>query len=223
MTSTVVLIAMAAIIALLIILSRVALSQNSQNSANINVVNSPGQTNVVTTPASPIVETPVFVAATTLTSRYAPAVIPKNFREEIHFIHVPKCGGTSMTAVLRQVMCDADPINHVDCCTNPGFCDFHSNRKCSIIKGCINHFPNRPFIYTSIPSITMLREPVSRLAHLIISYLILSDFFQLGSTADTAQISTFSKYVLSLKILKRVARRRLHSISMWICQSIIIL
>lgn len=39
---------------------------------------------------------------------------------ELHFIHIPKCGGTSMTAILREVACKADPIGNVDCCTNPG-------------------------------------------------------------------------------------------------------
>jgi hypothetical protein len=63
--------------------------------------------------------------------------------EEIHFIHVPKCGGTSMTAVLRAIQCHIDPKQNSDCCRNPGFCDWHANRRCATIKGCINHFPNR--------------------------------------------------------------------------------
>lgn len=39
---------------------------------------------------------------------------------DMHFIHIPKCGGTSMTAILRDVACKMDPLRNVDCCTNPG-------------------------------------------------------------------------------------------------------
>ena len=63
--------------------------------------------------------------------------------EDFHFVHIPKCGGTSMTIVLRQVACNLDPLRNKDCCKNPGFCDWHAFRRCSSIKGCINHFPNR--------------------------------------------------------------------------------
>jgi len=63
--------------------------------------------------------------------------------EEIHFIHVPKCGGTSMTSALRAIQCHINPKQNSDCCRNPGFCDWHANRRCATIKGCINHFPNR--------------------------------------------------------------------------------
>jgi hypothetical protein len=61
----------------------------------------------------------------------------------IHFIHIPKCGGTTMTSVLRQIQCSVDPIKNSDCCLNPGFCDWHAMRRCATIQGCINHFPNR--------------------------------------------------------------------------------
>jgi hypothetical protein len=72
-------------------------------------------------------------------------LIPGNKQQQyhVHFIHVPKCGGTSMTTVLRQMMCQVDPVRNRDCCLNPGFCEHQSNRKCSVVKGCINHFPNR--------------------------------------------------------------------------------
>jgi hypothetical protein len=69
-----------------------------------------------------------------------------NFPDQIHFIHIPKCGGTSMTAILRQVQCNNDLIKHADCCINPGFCDWHAFRRCESIKGCINHFPQRFFM-----------------------------------------------------------------------------
>ena len=88
----------------------------------------------------------------------------KDQKFSIHFIHVPKCGGTTMTTALRQVMCEVDPIKNRDCCINPGFCDHNSNRRCSVIKGCINHFPNRPFIFRDMPTVTLFRDPVSRYA-----------------------------------------------------------
>lgn len=62
---------------------------------------------------------------------------------DFHFVHIPKCGGTSMTAILREVACSLDPERNIDCCTNPGFCDYHALRRCASIKGCINHFPQR--------------------------------------------------------------------------------
>ena len=39
---------------------------------------------------------------------------------DMHFIHIPKCGGTSMTAILRDVACTIDQGRNNDCCTNPG-------------------------------------------------------------------------------------------------------
>lgn len=62
---------------------------------------------------------------------------------DFHFVHIPKCGGTSMTAILREVACAMDTSRNEDCCTNPGFCDFHAHRRCASIKGCINHFPQK--------------------------------------------------------------------------------
>lgn len=82
---------------------------------------------------------------------------------DMHFIHIPKCGGTSMTGILRQVACQVDKNRNDDCCTNPGFCDFHAKRRCASIRGCINHIPQRPWVYKPPPSITLLREPMSRL------------------------------------------------------------
>lgn len=81
---------------------------------------------------------------------------------DYHFVHIPKCGGTSMTSILRQIACNLDPQRNADCCTNPGFCDWHARRRCNAIKGCINHFPQSKWIYKEQPSITIMREPVSR-------------------------------------------------------------
>lgn len=81
---------------------------------------------------------------------------------DLHFIHVPKCGGTSMTAILRQMACSMNTTKNEDCCTNPGFCDWHAKRRCKAIKGCTDHFPNRPWIFSPAPSVTILREPVAR-------------------------------------------------------------
>jgi len=82
---------------------------------------------------------------------------------DMHFIHIPKCGGTSMTAILRQVSCIVDPVRNADCCKNVGFCDWHAERRCLAIRGCTNHFPQRKYIFQPLPSITIMREPVSRL------------------------------------------------------------
>jgi hypothetical protein len=87
---------------------------------------------------------------------------PKNAMD-LHFIHIPKCGGTSMTTILRQVACEVDSDRNEDCCTNPGFCDFHAHRRCASIKGCINHFPQREWVFKAPPSITIMREPTARL------------------------------------------------------------
>ena len=70
--------------------------------------------------------------------------------DKIHFIHIPKCGGTTMTTLLRQIQCTADPEGNSDCCLNPGFCDWHAHRRCSTIMGCINHFPNRYFKFEQL-------------------------------------------------------------------------
>lgn len=56
-------------------------------------------------------------------------------RPYIHFIHIPKCGGTTMTIILRQMQCNRDPAKNVDCCTNPGInFDIYLFVMCSIMK-----------------------------------------------------------------------------------------
>lgn len=82
----------------------------------------------------------------------------------IHFIHIPKCGGTTMTAILREMQCARDSKLHADCCTNPGYCDWWSKQRCESIKGCTDHFPNRPHIFMQRkPSVSLTREPLSRI------------------------------------------------------------
>eukprot|EP00912_Choanoflagellata_sp_UC4_P000289 UC4_evm8s179 len=87
---------------------------------------------------------------------------------EIHFIHVPKCGGTSLTASLRRFMCDKFKrskglIGAEDCCINPGFCEKSIGQSCKSIAGCQMHFPHlKTFARSKLPIVTMLRHPVSR-------------------------------------------------------------
>lgn len=99
-------------------------------------------TNVPNKPSAP--PTPKQVAPVTRKDQPSQAVSTFVANgDTIHFIHIPKCGGTTMTTLLRQIQCTADPVRNADCCLNPGFCDWHAHRRCSTIMGCINHFPNR--------------------------------------------------------------------------------
>eukprot|EP01036_Dinobryon_divergens_P034571 gene34571-44688_t len=61
------------------------------------------------------------------------------------------------------MQCNRDPVKNLDCCTNPGFCDWHAFRRCESIKGCTNHMPNRPAIFKPMASITLMREPIARI------------------------------------------------------------
>jgi hypothetical protein len=68
-----------------------------------------------------------------------------------------------MTTILRQIACSQDATRNADCCTNPGFCDHNAKRRCATIKGCINHFPQRKWVFKPPKSITLMREPFARL------------------------------------------------------------
>lgn len=117
--------------------SNVSIDENSSFRAIQQT--SPPKLRIVTTTTKPEVSTPIPII-----SPNSPLYAKNNGQMyNIHFIHVPKCGGTTMTAALRQVMCELDRKKNHDCCTNPGFCDHNSQKRCSVIKGCINHFPNR--------------------------------------------------------------------------------
>ena len=59
---------------------------------------------------------------------------------KMHFIHVPKCGGSTMSSILRKIMCERNPVENSDCCV-PGIC--HRHTPCKSISGCYDHEPNR--------------------------------------------------------------------------------
>jgi hypothetical protein len=136
-----------------------SIGQINENHNHPTEIHPQATMNVLITPTvhpttSPIVSTPLPTSIHSSTFDYS----------TIHFIHIPKCGGTSMTAILRQLQCHHNPIRNQDCCKNPGFCDWHAFQRCASIKGCVNHFPNMKFVYQSkIPSIALFREPTARL------------------------------------------------------------
>jgi hypothetical protein len=108
--------------------------------------------------AKPQIEVPV-----TSTKAYN----SKKYSIDLHFIHIPKCGGTSMTAVLRQVACEMNQEKNIDCCKNPGFCDWHAFRRCAAIKGCTDHFPFRFF-----KRIIVIKESIYLFIYLLITYFV---------------------------------------------------
>lgn len=130
----------------------------TETSATISVANAHQNTIVTKKPEVEEDDTPPPVRISTP----PPTKKGKNKQFDLHFIHIPKCGGTTMTSILRQIECALNPVKNADCCLNPGFCDWHAKRRCSVIQGCINHFPNREFIFENMPSIAVFREPVSR-------------------------------------------------------------
>lgn len=84
------------------------------------------------------------------------------------FVHVPKCGGSALTTVLRRFACEANGPSS-DCCANPGFCQRAKGamRTCSSLPGCHGHVPHlRVYAakprYANVKAVTMLRDPVSR-------------------------------------------------------------
>ena len=84
-----------------------------------------------------------------------------------------------MTSILRQVACEVDSERNEDCCTNPGFCDWHAHRRCSSIKGCINHFPQTEWIYKLLLHHHHARAHVKTAVGLVLSRTRPNlDFFQ---------------------------------------------
>eukprot|EP01038_Epipyxis_sp_PR26KG_P007142 gene7142-9745_t len=83
--------------------------------------------------------------------------------QDILFIHIPKCGGTSFTSVLRQIQCNIDSNKHIDCCSNVGTCNWKKLRRCASIFGCVGHIPRIELISRIHRSIALFRHPVTRL------------------------------------------------------------
>ena len=84
------------------------------------------------------------------------------------FVHIPKCGGSALTAALRRFACVANGPKS-DCCENPGFCQRAKPkpRLCQALVNCHGHQPSLR-MYAARPStrkiraVTMVREPLGR-------------------------------------------------------------
>jgi len=87
----------------------------------------------------------------------------------LHQVHIPKCGGTSYSAVLRRAVCSillrklpALSESDIDCCENPGMCS-RPTRICDhAMTGCHNHIPQLNEVEKSQFKFTLMRDPVSR-------------------------------------------------------------
>ncbi|GMI59473.1 hypothetical protein ScalyP_jg4579 [Parmales sp. scaly parma] len=95
----------------------------------------------------------------------------KIYNSLIHVVHVPKCGGTSLSSTLRRASCilssDSEPSSFPlvgsDCCVNPGPCERNDQRTCDkILTGCHNHIPDLLTLNNAEHKYTLLRNPVSR-------------------------------------------------------------
>ena len=55
------------------------------------------------------------------------------FPDYMHFVHIPKAGGTSLSKVLRRMMCTRNNGTNMelDCC-NVGWCDFQKGVTCQV-------------------------------------------------------------------------------------------
>jgi len=94
------------------------------------------------------------------------APVDKQYKHAVrgYMMHVPKCGGTAFSSVVRRVMCELNEGDEtVDCC-NPGLCDVWTNRSCKGLAGCTGHVPNIPQLDNpdNAFSFTLIREPISR-------------------------------------------------------------
>jgi len=91
-------------------------------------------------------------------------------RKRLVFVHVPKCGGSALTAVLRRVACAANKDPTSPCCLSPGFCqrDKRKLRLCPDILNCHSHQPQLALFFgirsatRHLKAVTMVRGPVGR-------------------------------------------------------------
>ena len=92
------------------------------------------------------------------------------FTTFIHHVHIPKCGGTSYSSVLRRAGCEVstrrlpslDPST-IDCCVNPGKCDARGHKTCAfLMSGCHNHIPQLNEVKVAQHKFTIIRDPTSR-------------------------------------------------------------
>lgn len=90
------------------------------------------------------------------------------------FVHIPKCGGSALTTVLRRMACEANRAMAdaaADCCRNPGFCQRNTrpdkHRTCRALPGCHGHNPQLRLYaakpgFGDVKAVAMVRDPVSR-------------------------------------------------------------
>ena len=84
------------------------------------------------------------------------------------FVHLPKCGGSALTAALRRFACAANgPAS--DCCENPGFCQRAKPkpRVCGALLNCHGHTPQLKLFRARpatrrVRAVAMVREPLGR-------------------------------------------------------------
>lgn len=81
----------------------------------------------------------------------------------LHFVHMPKAAGSEFTVTMRDIF-RCDPPG--SCCIAPGWpkgtC--RRSRECPAVIGCTGHDPHMEWLDNStVPSVTMLREPLARL------------------------------------------------------------
>ena len=91
-------------------------------------------------------------------------------KKRLIFVHVPKCGGSALTATLRRLACVANGNPTNPCCSNPGFCQRNRQkmRLCPDVLNCHSHQPQLSLFFGArspnrhLKAVTMVREPLGR-------------------------------------------------------------